>query len=85
MSIGDIIGVSGASTFVRDEIATLTDERDRARELAASLEQICAERERLLWLAIEVHPTFAAEAAAWNAIGDHLEATGSRPLAEQER
>lgn len=86
MSVGDIIGVPGAPVLNRPAVlslfAELEGERDRARELAAALEQVCAERERLLWLAIGTPTSKATEEEIGRQIARHLRETGARPPSE---
>lgn len=58
-------------------LAKVLAERDRARSLAAHLEQLCAEREELLRLAVEPHSSGIVEHGVRLAIRQHLIDTGS--------
>lgn len=64
---------------IADMDRPLAAELKRARSLAARLEGICAERERLLWLAIEAHTSHVAEAAVARQIAQHLRETAFVP------
>lgn len=70
--------VLDAANVVRGEFAQVARERDRARRLAVRLEGICAERERLLWLAVEAD-TSLKQAQAGRAIAAHLRETAFVP------
>lgn len=56
-----ILGVSGTSTVEASDVERLRDELQRARDLAARLEQIVAKDHELLWRLLD-EPTSHAEA-----------------------
>lgn len=61
MSAQSILGVIGTATIEVAEVEKLMAERDRARELAANLEQLLSEGRRLLELAVTQSPSHAFE------------------------
>lgn len=66
------------NTRISSLCGRLIAERNRARETAAHLEQVAAERERLLWLAIEADDALK-HAIVGREIARHLRATASLP------
>lgn len=71
--------MTAVDTSVERLLAKTIAERDRARDLAARLEQIATERERLLWLAIGEDTSHGSQMRAGREIARHLRETSFIP------